>query len=146
MNKTASKALWIYFGAIVVLLVIIGAVYYFLSNRSVSSGSTRILENPASGLSLEEAVREFNESFVLYLLYSINANELHNPVFSSDQPKIEIFVENDLYSAIVEKGNIKVEKGEIKNEDIKIMTSKEEAVKMMNDRNYITTSFKEGNS
>lgn len=146
MNKRGSKAIWISLIIIVVLLMITGLIYYFLIGNKVNSGGqTIILENPASGLTAEEAVAQFNESFVLYLLYSIGANKLHNPFLSSDKPKIEIYVSDDGYNAIVDD-YIKVGKGEINGEDIRIRTSKEEAVKMMNDKQYVAKSFQEGNS
>ncbi len=147
MYKRGSKWIWVSLIIVVILLIVVGVVYYFLANREGSAGTSVILlQNPAAGLAFEQAVASFNESFVLYLLYNIGANKLHNFLFSDDEPKIEIFVENVVYNAIVEKGNIKVGKGEIEEEDIKIKTSREEAVRMMNDKSYIEKSFQNGNS
>ncbi len=48
--------------------------------------------NPAEGLSVEQAIVEFDESFVYYLLFNIKAYNLHNPPLSSAEPRIEFFM------------------------------------------------------
>lgn len=134
------------FLVILTIVIVFGYLFFFSGNERESSSSGVQLANPAASLSLEEAVAQFNESFVYYLLYSIGANKLHRVPLGSEDPKLEIVVSNDIYSAVVNNGKIKVSKVAIENGDIVIKTTKEEAVKMMNDRNYIEKSFKSGNS
>ncbi len=136
---------------LVILTFLIAAGFFsyilFLNGEKSNSSNSGIqLANPAANLSLEEAVAQFNESFVYYLLYNIGANKLHKSPFGSEDPRLEIVVSDDTYSAIVTDGNIKVSKSEIEDEDIILKTTKEEAVKMMKDRKYIEESFKSGNS
>ena len=85
-------------------------------------------------------------SFVYFLLYSINAYNLHEAPLSDDEPKIEIFIEDEVYSASVKKGEIYVSKQGTEKKDIIIHTTKEEAVKMIQSKEYIEQSFQEGKS
>jgi hypothetical protein len=140
MNKRG----WILWVSIALVVVLIGAafLYFALFNRdnsSVYSGGN--IKNPAEGLSNEEAVLAFNESFVFYLLYEIKAYNLHNPPFSSDVPRIEVDVGEDVFGATVDNGIITVTKGRIAKRDIIITTTKSEAVKMLRDKNYVVQSF-----
>ena len=111
------------------------------NNEGIYKG---LVKNPILNLTDEQAVMFFDESFVFYLLHSIKAYDLHNPPLSSDYPRIEINVVDEVYSAVVVKGLINVTRGQIANEDIVIKTTKEEAVKMLRDKNYVTKSFNEG--
>ncbi|MDP1695545.1 MAG: hypothetical protein Q8L29_01375 [archaeon] len=131
-----------------ILLVLCGLIYYtlFYKTYNVQSETSGQSVNPVSDLSVEEAVIQFNSGFVSYLLYNIGAWQLHNPPLSSDTPKIEIDVGDEIYNAVVEKGNINVQKGKIDSKDIIIILTKEEAVKMMKDSNYVKESFKSGGS
>ncbi len=150
MNKRGSKAVWITV-IVIIILAVAGVGYFFLLKpdyseiyaQKIASGE---IKNPAEGLTVEEAVAKFDESFVLYLLINIKAYNLKNPPFSSDTPKIEFLIDKDAYNAEVVKGNINAEKGSIDGEDIVIKTTKEEAVKMVKDKAYITTSFRNGSS
>lgn len=141
-----------------ILIVLGGILSYFVffgksktsserSGATVSSGGGgKALVNPAAGLSIEEAVNKFDESFVFYILVNIKAYNLHPPMFGSDTPKIEFYVGNALYNSEIVEGKIKVGKGEIADKDIIIWTSAVEAVKMVQDSNYISESFKSGAS
>jgi len=148
-----EKGTKIIFGLIiaifVVALAIVGIfVYYTYGSFNQSNvgegGSGTVLQNPSSGKSLEQATADFDESFVRYILYSIGANGLHRAPFSGDDPKIEFHIDEDVYSATIVSGNINVEKGSLKKKDMIIKTSKEEAVKMTQSRDYIGQSFSEG--
>ncbi len=141
---------------LIIFILLVGAVagsaYYFIFDDRKSLGiysdgaGGRELENPAAGLSLEEAVAKFDESFVYYLLVSIGAYNLHNLPFSSNEPKIEISVDSDIYSARIVDGSIRISEGGVSERDIVLRTTKEEAIKMMNDRNYVVESFRNGKS
>lgn len=138
--------LWLSVGLVAALIIAI--FFYFALFKPQNAGAYHgaSIANPALNLTMQEAIQKFDESFVFYLLYSIKAYNLHNPPLSRDTPKIEIIVGNDAYNAAVSKGIISVNKGAINNEDIVIRTTKEEAVKMVKDKNYVTQSFDEGKS
>jgi len=148
-NKKKSNRfiVFIIVSLLVLALAGVGGIYYILfknkSNSSNISGG-KVLVNPVKGLSLEEAVRKFDASFVYYLLASIKAYNLHEAPFSSDLPKIIIFLEDDAYYGKIVDGKIIVGKGKIEDADIIIYSSKEEVIKIMQDRNYVKQSFSEG--
>jgi hypothetical protein len=126
--------IWMVFG---------GKNYDSVYEDRISSGE---LVNPAKDLSLEEIEEQFDEDFVYFMLYQIGAYNLHTPPLSSEKPAIEIIVENTVYNAQIEKGEIYVDEGEIEEYDISIQTSSEEAAKIINDGDYIQESFENGES
>jgi len=139
---------------LVIVLVVLGIVfavggyfaYYVFVGPDYSSNSGNGLENPVGGLTDTEAVLQFDEDFVLYLLYSIEANKLHRPPLSDNRPKIEIRAGNVPFNAEVFKGAITVREGTIGNEDIVITTTKSEAVRMLRNPAYVVESFRSGKS
>ncbi len=147
--KKGWKVFLIILISLFILLIIAGGIFAYY-NKSINKSTGRNVgskpSNPVDGLSDEQAVAKFNEGFVLYILQSIKAYNLHNPPFSSETPKIEFIIENDIYNAEISNKNIKVLKGSITNEDIRIITTKVEGVKMLRDKKYIETSFNNGNS
>lgn len=148
-NKRRSNKLIVFI--IVFLLVLalagVGGIYYILFKNKTNSSNIsggKVLVNPARGLSLEEAVIKFDESFVYYLLASIKAYNLHEALFSSDLPKIIISLGDDVYYGKIVDGKIIVGKGGIEDADIIIYSSKEEVIRIMQDKNYVKQSFSEG--
>ena len=51
-------------------------------------------------------------------------------------------VSDYIYNAEVKKGVISIVRGSIEKKDIIILTSKQEVVKMLRNKNYISTSFR----
>ncbi len=141
-KRGIAKWLKILIIILIILVILIGILFYIAFRPFDSRGEKIELINPASGLSVEEAAKQFNESFVLYLLASIGAGELHNAPLSSEKPTIEIKVDEKNYWAEVDKGVIRVSAGKADGEDILIVTTALEAVKMMNNKVYIEDSFK----
>lgn len=152
MNKRGeiNWRLWLSIILVFVLILII-FLFFALAKPNYSDSYDGKLKsgeivNPVSGLSNEEAVSQFDENFVVYLLISIEAYNLHNPPLSSNKPKIGIYVSDKVFNAVISRGQIDVEEGKIDNEDIAIDTTKEEAVLMLRDKNYIVESFNSGKS
>lgn len=141
---------WIKVSLIVVavLIVAIGFFSWYIfigpDNSGLYKGGGRVLENPVSGLTMEEAIDQFDEDNVYYLSVIIESYNLHNAPFSSDTPKIVIYAGDDLFSIEISDGRISVERGEISGEDIIIYSTKEEVIKMLIDSNYIAESFNDG--
>jgi hypothetical protein len=145
-NKRKKKKLVIVLILVVLISLSLIGWYLFVGPdySDLYLGSGKILKNPVSGLSIDEAVMNFDESGIYYLLVALKTYNLHSPPLSSNNPKIEIIVDDDIYSAIIDKGVIKIFKGEIEGEDIVIYTSKVEAVKMLKNLSYVLNSFKNG--
>jgi hypothetical protein len=133
-------------GILAVVLVIVGMFFFMSTSRGNSDVVLVELENPAEGLSIEEAVEVFDEEFVFYLMASVGAQNLHNPPLSRNKPKIEVDVGDESYSVVVEKGNFAITRGEMEDEDLYLQTTKEEAIKMMGDKKEIQESFGGGRS
>jgi len=133
---------------VLVIVIVVLAAYFlgFFGSLGGGGGNTIVLNNPVVGLSDEEAIEEFDESFVIFLLYSIGVNELHNVPFTSNEPVIEFYIDEDAYTAVVRKGSIGAGRGVSDDEDIIIRTSKVEAIKMLRDGGYVTRSFANGGS
>lgn len=142
--KKQKKTLIISLTIIAMLIIAAVVVYSFYPKQSSSSGGGTGSKNPVVNLSDEEAAQQFDESFVRYLLYSIDADELHKPPLSSNTPKIEMQIETEIFNAEIRENVIYIKKGNIENEDIIITTTKEEAIKMLRDTNYVSESFNSG--
>lgn len=135
------------FFSILAVVILTGAAFaYFSFSAKSGGGSGVVLKNPVAELSDEEAGRLFDDRFISYLLYAIDADELRNVPLTSDTPKIELRVGDDLYFAEIVSGRVIVKKGDVSEEDIVLITSKEEAVKMLRDLNYVRESFQNGES
>jgi hypothetical protein len=137
-------ALFIFIGVVIIALLIVIIIIFKGGKNYEDYYHEKQITNPALGLSLEEAVDQFNEDFIYYILYSIKAYNLHDPPFSKDHPKIEFRVEEIIYSAEIIKGEMNIQEGDIEEEDILITTTREEAVKMIQDEEYVSESFSSG--
>ena len=133
-------------GIVLTLIIILGVLMYFFLFSSNSYNNGTPLRNPIEGLSDEQAVELFDESFVKYLLVNIGAGELRKNPLTGDTPKIELYVGDKIYSAEIIKGRVNVYVGEIEGEDIIINTPILEAIKMIRDKNYIKESVSLGKS
>ncbi len=125
----------------VIVLAAIG-IYNVMNGHEEKKNSAAqfaSLSNPVTGLNESEAILQFNESFVYYMLYSINAQNLRNP-------KIKFVIDDEIFSAVSDSGKLVVSKKDIQGEDIRIITTKKEAIKMLRGKNYIATSFSNGAS
>ena len=142
-----NKSLKIILILLPIILVLLALTYiYFVFYHKSNYDNTIIITNPVVGLTDQQAIEQFDESFVEFLLVSIGAQSLHNPPLSSNTPKIEIQLEDTTFSAEVKERLITVSQNSIEDKDIIIRTTKAEAVKMLRDEEYIKQSFLEGSS
>lgn len=143
MKKSKLRIILIFVAAIVLILGIGG---YFLFFRTQASATGNVIQNPVDKLSDAQAVQQFDAHFVAYLLDSIGVGNLHNAPFSSDTPKINMKIGDVFYAAEIQNGAMSIGTGSLQNPDIIIVTTKEEAVKMIRDKNYVKQSFIDGKS
>lgn len=143
INKKGRWYLWV---SIVLVIILIVMAFYYFALYKPSHRSPVVVQNPIIGMNSTQAVDNFNESYVLYLLASIKAYNLHNPPLSSDKPKIEVLVGSEAFNAVVNNGNIIVSRGNIDGKDAIITTTREEIVKMIENKDYVRESFASGNS
>lgn len=153
MNKRGlSGRFYLFLGIGLIVILVISMFFYFslagpdyssVYDEKTVSGE---ISNPVKGKSVETAVEEFSEYYIYYLLVLGKAYNLHNPPLSNDLPKIEIVVEDAIYNAVIEDGEIIIEEGGLKKKDIVIETTKEELVKILMDKDYVQESFGSGES
>lgn len=130
------------------ILVLILLVLKISAPEGVETADTKpsILENPIRNLTDQQAQEKLNETFVTYLLYTIGADKLHEPPLSSNAPEMNLFIDELDFGAQIRQGMITVTDEPVDTEDIIIRTTRAEAVKMLRDKEYITTSFNTGAS
>ena len=141
-----KKVIFIVIGIFLVLLIAGGLFYYFFMRTPQFSEIIKI-ENPAQGLSAEQARIGFDESYIDYMIFAIDGWKLHNPPLSKDIPKIKVIVDNETYVSEITGGQIVTEKKDIDKEDIIITTNKEEmvnAILSFEIKQYIKNSVAEG--
>ena len=141
--KKIIKISIIIFSVLLLLLIIFAAGYLFKKPTYVEV----VLENPLKGIVeantnlngtidtsavIEQAIIEFNEDYINYLLVALGTGYLHNSIIGGN-PFLELVMTDDLgneiwYSEIIE-GIPNSFLGEIENEDLRITISKETAVR-----------------
>lgn len=142
--KRNKKTLLIIFSLIIAIIVLFFFYPKITGQVAGNQQSLGSLKNPVAGLTDEQAEKNFDETYVRYILYSIGLNNLKSAPLSRETPKIEIEINAETYNAEIIKGNIKIEKGEIEKEDIIIRTTKQEIIKSMREKEYLRSSLKNG--
>ncbi len=147
---------------ILIVLGIIGFAIYFTATNLFTKKVEIILDNPLTELILkytengtvnankviEQGVLEFNETYINYLLVALGSGNLHKSILHNENPFIEINLDNEIWSSEIIKGMPNSQKKEIENEDIKVIISKQEAVKAILSENigeFIKSSVNNGN-
>jgi hypothetical protein len=136
------------FSLVLILGIIIFAIYYtFIGMFFDNSNSPQvILENPLKNIIfkhtdennvvnlsavISEGVMEFNIDYINYIILSLGTEVLHKSPLNLENPKIEIILDNDVWSSELIKGVPNTENKGIDDEDIRISLSKEEAVSII---------------
>jgi len=128
INKKKRKKWPFVLGIILIILVIGGLFFYFITAaRSKPRAGTEIA-NPIKGLTAEQAVAQFDKSYIDYLVFVIGGWKLHNPPLSKETPKIKVIVDSDVFVSEIIDGEIRTEEKDTGEEDIIIRIIKEEIV------------------
>jgi hypothetical protein len=146
------KRKWIFF-IVIILLVVIGVLVFYLLNfykqpsRVIDSHESKpvIITNPmneivsanidkSGNIDLSKVVSEgevkFNESFIAFIVNSMGVSKLHKSTIGYGNPRIEFSLDSEIWSMEV-SGGLNIGKGEIEDPDLKIIMTKEEAVKSL---------------
>jgi hypothetical protein len=123
MNRTLEKA---------------GGSIYNLTSGNMSTGDFL-------GSITKTASESFEIEIIKNLLVEIKAYNLHEIPLTKNTPKIEIFLDDNVYNAEIISGEIYVKKGEINTEDIIIRTSLDEISKISSGEKNIQESLTSGN-
>jgi len=111
----------------IITFIFIASFYYSPTSNQVTESKFKQTWNSSTLGSLQ-----VNENVIGYILNKLGAKDLHNPILSKDTPKIEVIVDDKIFNAEVEKGDIDVNKGVIENEDIKIIMTKQDVINIIN--------------
>ena len=134
-------------GIALILLMILMMFFYFATASPSKPRAGTEIQNPIQGLTNEEAILQFSEEYINYLVFAIGGWKLHNPPLSDDTPKIKVIVDEEIYFSEIVNGEIKTERKEIEDEDIIIRATKQEivnAIKSLDMENYIKQSVEDG--
>ena len=146
-NKRGKHLMLIILITIVILLLgVSSALVYNLINETNNENTKKSINNPIEDKTIEEAIENFNETYINYLLIEMDADELKRTPVSREKPIIDMEIEDEKYHAIIDRREIEVEEGSNEKSDIKIITTREEIVKIMFDEEYLVESFSSGNS
>lgn len=126
-------------------------------NQKIQSGE---IQNPITEFSLfqtsgesimiEQSILEklnnsnVQQGLIKYSSVILKLYNLHNIPFTSITPKILIYIDNQAYNVEIKEGNIFIMPGEIQNEDIILITTSEEILKMSDNSNYAKDSVSSG--
>ena len=140
-TKKVIKILIIVFVILLILVIAFAAGFIFKKSERVEI----ILENPLKNLVfantneageineqavIEQAIIEFNQDYINYLLVALGTGYLHkSPLF--ENPFIEFVLGDEIWSSEINKGLPNSIKQPIDNEDLRITISKEEAVRAL---------------
>ena len=171
MKKRAQKELNVpaivlsVVGAVAVILVV-SFVYMSLNGKNYTQEYNQRIENgeiqnPVTEFQLSDNVQENKIIIENNLLGTLNTSEikkglvkyasivlklynLHNIPFTSITPKIQVYVDEDVYNLEIKDGVIIIREGEIQEMDIIIRTTNEEALKITENGNYAVASVSSG--
>lgn len=97
---------------------------------------------------IEEAVIEFDEEYINYLLVALGTGYLHKSILGGN-PVIELVLDDEVWASKIIEGVPYSGKGGVEEEDLKISLSKEEAVKAIlssDIEQFIKDSVNNGNT
>ncbi len=149
------------FGVLAVIGLILGVVFF--SGFFIKKPGKRIvLENPLKNIVfantneqgevdynavVEQGILEFNVDYINYLLVALGVNNLHKSLIGYGNPKVELVLDDEVWSSEVVRGGLNTKKSEIDDEDLKIVLSKKEAVEALlvnNVQEFMINSVYEG--
>jgi len=134
------------------LIFVIGAsvgAYYFVFNTSNSSNepapSKPLFKQGSEELPIENNIQDILDNNVVepnhldYILYQLEAYNLHNVPLSADLPSIEFNIDGEKFTSTVKDGKVVTEKGEALQKDIIIYTDQKTVFETVVSENPVET-------
>jgi len=135
-TRKTLKIFIIIFSIIAILLVVF-LIGYFKSGKKIEI----VLENPLKDLVfkhtvegivdreavIEEAILEFNEDYINYLLVALGVGNLHKSLVGYGNPVVEFVIDDETWTSELDNG-LNTWKGAGEDEDLIISISREEAI------------------
>jgi hypothetical protein len=84
------------------------------------------------------------EEMVRYIAIALNLYNLHETPYTKITPKIQVGIDGDFYFVEISQGKIIINKGEIVEKDITIVSSSEEIIKIQGNESYAKESILSG--
>lgn len=142
MNKKAGITLNITL-IILIILVLIGlitSVYFILILKANDKNNPQLnmSQSDKPKLTINQSNLEnitINETVIVFILYTLEIDRLHNPPLSSNTPKLEVSVDNEVFSAEIKNGNIKIGREQLENKDLIIYFPRKEVIRVLNSTN-----------
>ncbi len=147
INKRAEVSNFIKITLVILIILLVILVGYFIFNKTDNNGNpenTIVLQNPLVGIVvantvngnvnqeavIREGVLKFNETYIVYLLVAMEISDLHKSNIGYGNPKIEIILDEEDWNCEL-GSNFLTKKGKSDDPDIRILMSKENAVKAL---------------
>lgn len=157
--KKTIKILIILFLIVFILLIFFVAGFSFKKTAYVEVHIVNPLANlvlkytDSNGVTnktalVEEAVIEFNQDYINYILAALGTGYLHKSILG-ENPSIELNLDDEVWSAEIIEGMPNSMKKETLDEDLKVSLSKTEAVEAIlspDIRQFMKSSVSEGNT
>ncbi len=128
--NSKGQVFWKVFALVLlIVLVLFVLIFVFIYFNFVSGSDDKRRVNPYKGkIDAETDNSEFDVApeHINYILYELDAYQLHAPPLSSEVPVIEVDVDGEVFSSKVVDGNIITKKENVGGEDIRIITKKKE--------------------
>ena len=134
-----KKIVWI----LVIMIVAILAVFFFIKFKTKLTPEKQFIENPLKEIIqantnaegkinkdklIEQALENFDENYINYILISSGVNELHKSLIGHGNPSIELVINNEMWDVEMNDGNLITKKSSTDNEDFKVYISKEQII------------------
>ena len=138
--RKAFKIIIFVLGIMLVLLVVFA--FGFIINELNKKPAEIVIENPLKNIVfmytnekggvnksavVEQGILEFNADYINYILVALGVGNLHKSL-TGEHPYVEFILNGDVWNSELDNGVLKTQRGEIDNEDLRIIISKEEAV------------------
>jgi hypothetical protein len=108
--------------------------------------STGTLDNPVYPLTTDQALAQFNSTFVLHALYLLDASYLHELPLTHDAPRFHVIIDGVTYGVEVKKGVISVVSQPFSRVDLALITTRRDLIAFLRDPSSEQDSLMDGTS